>query len=225
LDIVEESVETEDQFESDFRGCEDLLSYAANAGKHISDADATVVFEAAKAYRESLHLPPELRGRFYAAMSRIADAVAPVTAETLHKDNIREAAKALRLYRWITLISCVIVVVLSVIFLTMTRLSNDIAQLVKDNDAAALVLHNELQGYILDVSDSRSAVPGGQNLLVNSTTSLELKERLQTFARNNRQLYSDMTYLHQIWQRVNFFVKHRLSIFCEATVSHEAMDV
>ncbi|MGF6853988.1 hypothetical protein [Paraburkholderia sp. CI3] len=198
---------------NDLRACEWMISYAAHNGLEVSREDVAAVGAAQAACRDQ-GLTPELKGSFYEAMSRIARCVAPATAETLDPCNRPEAKRALRCYSHLTAAMTVIVILLSSALLTMTRLSDEITKIVKENDDTARTLHNELQGYILAMGDSKTGNPGGHNLLVNAPSSLELKEHLQSFARNNRQLYSDIKYLNNLWAPVadigNLIVEHEL---------------
>ncbi|SEJ90923.1 hypothetical protein [Paraburkholderia diazotrophica] len=204
--------ESDEKLTHDLNSCLSLISYAANHGKKICDADVAVVLRASEAHHGGHHLNSEDLGECYAAMSRIAQAVAPVTAESIKEENKRAATREVTLYQQRTISLAVVVVLLSVALLTMNRLSDEIANLVKENDATALVIHNELQGYILTIDDSKLAAPGGHNLLVNSPASIELKEHLQKFARNNRQLYSDMMYLNKIWTYVSYLPRMLLTL-------------
>ncbi|MEM5406260.1 hypothetical protein [Paraburkholderia unamae] len=191
-----------ERIRADLSACHELISYAARNGKEIKQADIQA-FAAAEAAYHDQSLTPECEGSFYEAMSRIACCVAPVTVETLDPRNQIKLKHALKIYGRLTAAMAVIVILLSSSLLTITRLSDEITKIVNENDTAARTLHDELQGYVLAMLDSKSAMPGMHNLLVNGPSSVELKEHLQAFARNNRQLYSDIKYLNNLWRTLS----------------------
>ena len=117
--------------------------------------------------------------------------LSPVTAETLGQQVEREAGKTIGFYSIVTFLLASIVIALSCLLLVLNQFSDDIEKQIKDNDGIALLLHNELQAYVLAVLDSKSGVDGGGKQLVNSPGALVLKERMQQFATNNRRLFSD----------------------------------
>ncbi|WP_157660660.1 hypothetical protein [Burkholderia ubonensis] len=106
---------------------------------------------------------------------------------------------ALGWYGVVTSALVLAVAILSSLILIMNRLSGEIDTLVKENNLAALEMHNELQEYVLTIRDSKSGVAGTENRLVNSASVLRMKEHLQKFAVNNRQLYTDIKYLYRVW--------------------------
>ncbi|WP_157654845.1 hypothetical protein [Burkholderia ubonensis] len=111
----------------------------------------------------------------------------------------RKLKAALGWYGVVTSALVLAVAILSSLILIMNRLSGEIDTLVKENNLAALEMHNELQEYVLTIRDSKSGVAGTENRLVNSASVLRMKEHLQKFAVNNRQLYTDIKYLYRVW--------------------------
>ncbi len=89
---------------------------------------------------------------------------------------------------------------------------DDIEKQIKDNDGIALLLHNELQAYVLAVLDSKSGVDGGGEQLVNSPGALVLKEHMQQFATNNRRLFSDADRLSSITSLLLFERRRTLDV-------------
>ncbi|MGZ2748326.1 hypothetical protein [Burkholderia stagnalis] len=113
---------------------------------------------------------------------------------------------ALGWYGVVTIALVLAVAVLSSLVLIMNRLSGEIDTLVKENNLTALEMHNELQEYVLTIRDSKSGIAGTENRLVNSASAMRMKERLQKFAINNRQLYTDVIYLYKVWRHFRIII-------------------
>ncbi|WP_157633955.1 hypothetical protein [Burkholderia ubonensis] len=111
-------------------------------------------------------------------------------------------------YGIFTIVLVAAVTILSSLVLIMNRLSGEIDSLVKENNLAIPVMHNELQEYVLTLRDSKSGVAGIENRLVNSASVLVMKQHIQKFAENNRQLYTDIQYLHRVWRPFRSIILH-----------------
>jgi hypothetical protein len=196
----------------DLENCQRLVSFAAQHGKPIEGADTRAVVSALDAQRNRTW-SAELESDFYAAMTHIAQAVAPVTAETLGQQVEREAGKTIGFYSIVTFLLASIVIALSCLLLVLNQFSDDIEKQIKDNDGIALLLHNELQAYVLAVLDSKSGVDGGGKQLVNSPGALVLKEHMQQFATNNRRLFSDADRLSSITSLLLFERRRTLDVW------------
>lgn len=186
----------------DMRHCRELISYASQTGKPIENTDVEAL-SAARAAQREIAWQPETEGLFYKSMSRISQAIAPAVAETVGVEARRGARRSIRIYTWSGCILTVCVLILSCLLFVVKGISTDISGVVEKNDGAALSLHNELQAYTGSIEEAnRNGSDQAIELLQNSQAALELKDQLQKFATNNRQLYADVTRTNGI---VDFF--------------------
>jgi hypothetical protein len=177
----------------DMQHCEELISYAAQTGKDIQDVSLKDLSEARQA-RTVVDWTPDQEDKFYKAMSRVAKAVAPAIAETLGEKARRGARRAIRLYTWGGVFLTIIVLGLSALLFVVQGISSDISTVVGTNDAAALTLHNRLQAYTASIDEANDkGTLQAIELVQNSPAATEIKEQMQQFAKNNRQLYSDVS--------------------------------
>lgn len=176
----------------DLDHCRDMVSYAAQNGKLLDENDVGSMSRARDA-QLSHSWNPAIEGAFYAAMSRIAHAVTPVVAETAGDDARRGARRAIRIYTRSAIALTVLVVLLSCVLFVVNQISTDIAVVVKDNDAAALSLHNQLQSHAVAITEAKVKGIDAVIALQNSQPALQIKQELQQFATNNRQLFADVT--------------------------------
>jgi hypothetical protein len=193
----------------------ELRSYATQTGKTVSDADFQALSDANDA-KESCTWTAEIEARFYAAMSRIAAAVSPVVPETLGARALRGSRKAIRYYSFAAAVLTVLVLSLSCLLFVVAQASDDIEKTVKENDRIALSLHNQLQAHAIMILDAKAKKDAGERdaallALQNAQPALLIKEQLQTFATNNRQLYADVTRIDELF---NFFrIRWRANIY------------
>ncbi|SAL03770.1 hypothetical protein [Caballeronia ptereochthonis] len=177
----------------DLDHCRDMVSYGAQNGKVLDEHDIEAMSKA-RAAQQDHTWNPEIESAFYAAMSRIAHAVAPVVAETAGDEARQGARRAIRIYTHSAIALTVLVVSLSCLLFVANQVSTDIAAVVRNNDAAALTLHNQLQAHAVAIADAdRKKDPAAVIALQNSQPALQIKEELQSFATNNRQLFADVS--------------------------------
>ena len=177
----------------DLEHCRDLVSYGAQNGKLLDEHDIEAMSKARAAQQEHTW-NPEIESAFYAAMSRIAHTVAPVVAETAGDEARLGARRAIRIYTHSAIALTLLVVSLSCLLFVANQVSTDIATVVKSNDAAGLTLHNQLQAHEEAIADAdRKKDAAAVIALQNSQPALQIKEELQNFATNNRQLFADVS--------------------------------
>lgn len=178
---------------SDLDHCRDLISYGAQNGKLLDEHDVEAIAKARAAQGEHAW-DAGIESAFYAAMSRIAHAVAPVVAETAGDEARHGARRAIRIYTYSAIALTVFVVSLSCLLFVANQVATDIATVVKSNDAAALTLHNQLQAHAVAIGDAEKKHDADAVIaLQNSQPALQIKEELQNFATNNRQLFADVS--------------------------------
>jgi hypothetical protein len=172
-----------------------LLAYAASSGITI-EPDVSDAIARARAAHERRSWNAEIEARFWPAKSKLSQAVKPVTVDSLAEGAIGAAAKATRRYFLSTLILSAIILPISIIVFINTALSNDIGTLLKENDAAAIALHEQLVNYqstlertALITADRDNPAPARANS--QALLSPNLLEKLAQFARINRQIFAE----------------------------------
>lgn len=170
-----------------------MVSDGAQNGKLLDEQDVQALSNARTAL-QNRSWNADVEAAFYAAMSRIAHSLLPVVAETAGDEARRGARIAIRIYTHAAMILTVVVVSLSCLLFVVNQISSDIANYVKANDATALTLHNQLIGHEAAIVEASKKNDYGALLaLQNSQPALQIKEELQKFAMNNRQLYADIS--------------------------------
>jgi hypothetical protein len=171
-----------------------LLSYAASAGIPIG-SEITGPIAQARAAQETRNWTPEIESKFWPALSRLAAAVKPVTAQSLLADEKGDAREATNGYfKWTMIIGAVIVPI-SIIMFVNTSVSNEIGDLLKSNDAAIVSLHDELLNYRSSVDRLAQTMPrtgeGSATLPSSAAPSRnDIVEKLAQFARVSRLLFA-----------------------------------
>ncbi|MDR5771560.1 MULTISPECIES: hypothetical protein [unclassified Caballeronia] len=178
---------------ADLDHCRDMVSYGAQNGKPLDEHDVEAMSRA-RAAQQNRTWNAETESAFYAAMSRIAHAVTPVVAATAGNEAREGARRAIRIYTRSAIALTVLVVSLSCLLFVGNQISSDIANVVKSNDAAALTLHNQLQAHAVAIGEAvKKKDDAALIALQNSQPALQIKEELQNFATNNRQLFADVS--------------------------------
>jgi hypothetical protein len=177
----------------DMAHCREMVSYGAQNGKLLAEADVQALSNARTALQNRAW-NADTEAAFYAAMSRIAHALSPVVAETAGDEARRGARIAIRIYTRAAMFLTVVVISLSCLLFVVNQISSDIANYVKENDATALTMHNQLIAHEAAIADASNKNDYGALLaLQNSQPALQIKEELQKFAMNNRQLYANIS--------------------------------
>jgi hypothetical protein len=185
-----------DEFATDALGeTQRLLAYAASSGITI-EPDVSDAIARARAAHELHSWNAEIEAKFWPAKSKLSQAVKPVTVDSLAEGAIGAAAKATRRYFQSTLILSAVILPISIIVFINTALSNDIGTLLKENDAAAIALHEQLVNYQSTLertaaigADRGNPAPAGTN--AQALLSPNLVEKLAQFARINRQIFAE----------------------------------
>jgi len=184
-----------------------LVAYAANSGITI-EPDVSEALAHARAAHEGQNWNADIEARFWSAKSKLGLSVKPVTADTLAAGAVGVAASATRRYFLWTLTLSAIIVPISIVMFINTAVSNDVGNLLKENDKAAIAVHEQLVNYqsVLEqatqtVGDRANQNRNAANLPGMSQALLapNLVDSLAQFARVNRQIFAES-------QALNFFI-------------------
>jgi hypothetical protein len=147
---------------------------------------------------------PQISESFWLAYSALCTAVKPVTAESLRACAGGLLHKTLNTYRKGTISLIVIILPLSVFLFVNTSISNEIGELIKENDALALTLReriNSLSAILISpgVTDEGSKTTQLQPVIPSSQSVRESDAitTLQQFATTNRVLYARANLLNR----------------------------
>jgi len=184
-----------------------LLAYAASSGINI-DPEVSDAIARARAANERRNWNADIEAKFWPAKSKLSLSVKPVTVDTLAAGKFGAAAIATRRYFLSTVILAAIIVPISIVMFINTAISNDVRDLLKENDTAAIAVHEQLVNYQsaleqgprttrgpVDQKGNPVSLPGMSEALL----SPNLVEKLAQFARVSRQLFAESRVL-------NFFV-------------------
>ncbi|MDR6475103.1 hypothetical protein J2778_002597 [Paraburkholderia graminis] len=176
----------------DLRRCSEVVSYAGLNGKKLAGSDVAALAAAREAQRD-FGWSPEIEVPFYDAMCRITEAVAPVAGETVGAEARKGARKAIRRYSLSAATLTLLVLGLSCLLFAIKQISDDIKVGIQSNDPIALIMHNQLQAYDAAIKKANENLTHDALAQVqNSPEADAIKETLQKFTTNNRQLYSDI---------------------------------
>jgi hypothetical protein len=184
-----------------------LLAYAASAGINI-ESDVSEAIARARAANERHNWNADIEAKFWPAKSKLSLSVKPVTVDTLAAGRFGAAAIATRRYFISTVILAAIIVPISIVMFINTAVSNDVRDLLTENDTAAIAVHEQLVNYQsaleqatrttgdrADQKGSTGNLPGMSDALL----APNLVEKLAQFARVSRQLFAESRVL-------NFFI-------------------
>jgi hypothetical protein len=180
-----------------------LLAYAASSGINI-EPEVSEAIARARAANERHSWNADIEAKFWPAKSKLSQSVKPVTVDSLAAGAVGVAANATRKYfKWTLILSAVIVPISIVMFIN-TAISNDVGNLLKENDAAAVGLHEQLVNYQSALEQGKRTTGDPANPKENALSSQallspNLVEKLAQFARVNRQIFAESRVL-------NFFI-------------------
>ncbi len=178
---------------NDVQLCSEVVSHAARTGKTLDKSDLEA-FTQARAAQRTLEWHHGVETRFYDSMARISKSVAPVAAETASSEARQGARIAIRNYSIAALVLTFAVLLVSCLMFIIKQISDDISEVIKRNDPLAVSMHNQLQIYAAAIDKANeTATVDALVQMQNSPDAVVIKESLQTFATNNRQLFSDVT--------------------------------
>ncbi len=179
-----------------------LVSHAAQVGKALDPKDVAAV-SAAKEGQRTGKWTPDIAADFYPATGRIASAVSPVIAQTAGGEARIGARRAIKVYTRASIVLTIFVSLMSCVMFVVVQASQDISDVIRENDLSALSLHNQLQAHAASIVEAeRGKGPdAGMAILAlqNSQPALQIKQQLQQFAINNRQLYADVTRIKKLY--------------------------
>jgi hypothetical protein len=184
-----------------------LLAYAASSGINI-EPEVSEAIARARAANEKHSWNADIESKFWPAKSKLSLSVKPVTVDSLAAGKFGAAAIATRRYFLSTVILAAIIVPISIVMFINTAVSNDVRDLLKENDTAAIALHEQLVNYqsALEQSTRTTREPPDQKAnsaalsgVSEALLSPNLIEKLAQFARTSRQLFAESRVL-------NFFI-------------------
>jgi hypothetical protein len=165
---------------------EALLSYASEIGVEI-DADVREAILVARAAQGST-LSPEIATGLLSALAKVALQVRPVTAQSLRAcADPRHARIVVRMYTWIAVVLCSILLPCSVITFVSSAISDSIRKDVETANALALTLADReryVRNTVLNAPEGAANTPPA-NLAAN-----DMLKELQQFAIVIRALNS-----------------------------------
>jgi hypothetical protein len=165
---------------------EALLSYASEIGVEI-EADAREAILKARAAQGGV-MTPELAAGLLSALANVAQQVRPVSAQSLRVcADPRHARKVVRMYTWIAVILCSILLPCSVVTFVSSAISDSIRKDVEVANALALTLA-ERERYVRNAV--LNASEGGANTPAATLTANDMLKELQQFAIVIRALNS-----------------------------------
>ena len=181
-----------------------LLAYAASSGITI-EPDVSEAIAQARAAHEKHSWNADIEARFWPAKSKLGLSVKPVTVESLAAGAIGAAANATRRNFLRTVALSAIIVPISIVMFINTAISNDVANLLKENDAAAIAVHEQLVNYqsaleqtarTTGVSPGLSQSGNAAHPVSQALLSPNLVEKLAQFARVSRQIFAESKVLN-----------------------------
>lgn len=193
----------------DLKRCSEVVSHAGLNGKRLAESDIDAVAVARQAQKD-FTWSATIEAPFYDAMSRIIETVAPVAGETVGSEARKGARIAIRNYSVYAVALTFFVLVLSCLLFVIKQISEDIRSGIQGNDPIALMMHNQLQAY--DAAITKANENPTRDVLAQMQNSPEadaIKDTLQKFATNNRQLYSDILRTRAI-SRLFFWVPNTI---------------
>src|SRR6516162_276766 len=123
-----------------------LLAYAASSGINI-EPEVSEAIARARAANEKHSWNADIESKFWPAKSKLSLSVKPVTVDSLAAGKFGAAAIATRRYFLSTVILAAIIVPISIVMFINTAVSNDVRDLLKENDTAAIAVHEQLVNY------------------------------------------------------------------------------
>ncbi|MBV9203084.1 MAG: hypothetical protein JO320_14925 [Alphaproteobacteria bacterium] len=181
-----------------------LLAYAASAGINI-EPEVSEAIARARAANERHSWNADIEAKFWPAKSKLSQSVKPVTVDSLAAGKFGAAAIATRRYFLSTVILAAIIVPISIVMFINTAVSNDVRDLLKENDAAAIAVHEQLVNYQSALEQS-TRIPrqpadqkgnsGNSPGVSEALLSPNLIEKLAQFARVSRQLFAESRVLN-----------------------------
>jgi hypothetical protein len=173
-----------------------LLRHAAEVGVE-PQSNVACQIQVAEDANDQGKWTPQISQNFWLSYSKLCNAVKPVTAESLRASAGGSIQKALKLYRAGTIFLIVVILPLSVFLFVNTSISNEIDQMIKENDQLLLKLR-ELINPLSPQSvtpQRRSVTPQPQSVEESDAVTV-----LQQFAATTRVIYSRASLLNRWFQ-------------------------
>jgi hypothetical protein len=178
-----------------------LLAYASSSGIAIDPEVSDAIAQAREA-QERNSWNAAIEARFWPAKAKLSHAVRPVTVESLAAGAVGAAAKATRTYFRATVILSAIILPISIVGFINTSISNDVTGFLRENDAAAVSLHQQLLNYESALEQTNKGAEGRNSPaasppdLTQALLSPNIVDDLAQFARVSRQIFSDSQVLN-----------------------------
>jgi hypothetical protein len=129
-----------------------MLAHAAETGQELKPEVVATIANAREAFARGAWTI-DLTKQFWPAYGQLCSAIKPVTGESLLACLSKGLARTLARYRTGTFWLALVILPLSVVMFMNTSISNEISQQVKDNDALAVTLRDQLLAIPQSVTD------------------------------------------------------------------------
>ena len=126
--------------------CNRMLTYATDRGINVDKEDSKNVATAGEAFARG-RWTDDIEAALYTTKSKLAEAIKPVTTETLAPGALHFARKSTRFYFRATLVIAGILVPLSMVVFANAKLTSSSKALIEENDKISLSLYNELEDH------------------------------------------------------------------------------
>jgi len=126
--------------------CIRMLTYATDKGIRISKQDSQNVAAAGQAFARG-KWTGDVESDLYTTKSKLAEAIKPVTTETLAPGALHCARRSTRFYFKATLVIAGILLPLSMVVFASAKLTSSSKALIEANDIMAVSLYNELEDH------------------------------------------------------------------------------
>jgi hypothetical protein len=185
--LGDEALDDQDVLPTRLGGAELMLAHAAEAGIPLQPELIIAIERARRAYAQG-NWTINIAAQFWPAYGRLCTAIKPVTGETLAASVGADVGYILSWYRWFTIFLTIFILPLSILTFITASISNEISERIKDNDAQALSLHDQLFAQTPSANQI-SALPAPGAPPSTSAVRTDRETVLQQFATANRFLY------------------------------------
>jgi hypothetical protein len=165
-----------------------MLAHAAEAGLQVKPEFIATIEKASEAFaanRWTMGIAKE----FWPVYAQLCALIKPVTGESLAACASKDLVKTLRAYRLGALWLAMLLLPLSVVMFVNTSITNEISDRIKDNDALAVGLRDQLLA-IQPVTRPDQAQTPGAPITSRPRNERDVVTTLQQFATANRFLYN-----------------------------------
>jgi hypothetical protein len=175
-----------------------MLAHAAETGQELKPEVVSTIANAREALARGAWTI-DLTKQFWPAYGQLCSAIKPVTGESLLASSSKGLARTLARYRTGTFWLALVILPLSVVMFMNTSISNEISQQVKDNDALAVTLRDQLLAIPQSATGQDQPTPAlaAQPITGHPRNEKDIITALQQFATATRFLYGRAVLLNR----------------------------